>query len=385
MKFPYAMSLSALALLCSAHLASAEDAAPPSKTEANAPHWYDSVTGTKFTSLEGSTAQLSLGEDGLALDVAAPDGSTAGKIFQYSTDSLGSVFDASDKSAPIGVFRQSPRGIEAEYADGHSETLSANSGGGLTIAITAPDAHLMCMKWYPQGHVFAESERKEALAAYASKLGLASEQKSAASVSSCADAPSTTASATPKAQKPVRLAAVRAPRSLTAPKSVLVRESAVHAIDAPIAPVPPEIAKGALVGAAPVTPPVAVPMNAGDAGAHLIQASAKEQIPANHGASSCLSVDSDGQNWGFRNACDNSVQFAYCLQNGKDAATACGSGTAVGGVARNGFFALIASSAVIDDNHQFRWVACSGDAGTVTPHLDRSNPPAGRCVRIQNS
>jgi len=70
---------------------------------------------------------------------------------------------------------------------------------------------------------------------------------------------------------------------------------------------------------------------------------------------------------------------------GKDAATACGSGTATGGVARNGFFALIASSAVIDDNHQFRWVACSGDAGTVTPHLDRSAPPAGRCVRSQNS
>ena len=79
------------------------------------------------------------------------------------------------------------------------------------------------------------------------------------------------------------------------------------------------------------------------------------------------------------------MQFAYCLQNGKDAATACGSGTAVGGVAKNGFFALIASSAVIDDNHQFRWVACSGDAGTVTPYLDHSAPPAGRCVRSEKS
>ena len=378
MKIPYALSLSALALLCSAQLSYADDAAPPAmKAEASAPHWYDAVIGTKFTSVEGSTAQLSQGEDGLALDVAAPGGNTADKLFIYTTDNLGNVFDASDKSAPVGVFRQSARGIEAEYADGHSEILSANSGGGLTIAITAPDARLMCMKWYPSGHVFAESERKEALAAYASKLGLAPEQKTAERVASCADAPAATASIAPKTQKaakPVKLAATHAPKMLGAPKAVLVRASMVHTID----PVPPEIAQGALVGAPAATATA-------DTGAHMIQAAVHETTPANHGASNCLSIDSDGQNWGFRNACDNSVQFAYCLQNGKDSATACGTGTAVGGVARNGFFALIASSAVIDDNHQFRWVACSGDAGTVTPHLDRSAPPAGRCVRSQNS
>jgi hypothetical protein len=373
------MSLSALALLCSVQLASAEDAAPPAaaaKAEASTPQWYDAVTGSKLTSVEGATAQLSLGEDGLALEVVAPGGSTADKLFVYTTDNLGNVFDTADKAAPVGVFRQSARGIEAEYADGHSEILSANNGGGLTIAITAPDARLMCMKWYPTGHVFAESERKEALAAYASKLGLASDQKSAASVTGCADTPAATASAEPKTQKPakpVKLAASHVPKMLGAPKAVLVRASMVHTID----PVPPEIAQGALAGA-----PLAA---AADTGAHMIQAAVHETAPPNHGASNCLSIDSDGQNWGFRNACDNSVQFAYCLQNGKDNATACGSGTAVGGVARNGFFALISSGAVIDDNHQFRWVACSGDAGTVTPHLDRSAPPAGRCVRSQNS
>ena len=380
MRIPYATSLSALMLLCSASLSYADDAAPPAataKAEAGTPHWYDAVTGTKFTSIEGSTAQLSLGDDGLALEVAAPGGSTADKLFIYTTDTLGNVFDASDKSAPVGVFRQSARGIEAEYADGHSEVLSANTGGGLTIAITDPNARLMCMKWYPSGHMFVESERKEALAAYASKLGLASDQKTSASVASCADASAATASIEPKTpalQKPTKLAATHAPKTLAAPKAVLVRASMVHTID----PVPPEIAQGALAGA-----PLAAA--AADTGGRMIQASAHETVPSNRGASNCLSIDSDGQNWGFRNACDNSVQFAYCLQSGKDAATACGSGTATGGVARNGFFALIASSAVIDDNHQFRWVACSGDAGTVTPHLDRSAPPAGRCVRSQNS
>ncbi|HWA31670.1 MAG TPA: hypothetical protein VG867_11245 [Rhizomicrobium sp.] len=346
MKYP--IVISALTLLLSAHAASAADAS----------HWYDAVTGTKLSSLEGSTAQLSLGESGLDLNVTAPDGGTTDKLFQYMSDDLGAVYDAADKTAPIGVFRQSDKGIDAEYADGHTETISANSGGGLTIALHAPDSGLMCMKWYPQGHVFDESERKQALAAYANKLGLSSDEKMKAPVAtSCADTPARTASV----QKPVaKTAPVKL--AMTAPKTILVKASDIHTID----PMP------ASAVAAPAI-----------ADAHLVKASA--EVPANHGASNCLSIDSDGQNWGFRNACDNSVQFAYCLQNGKDRETACGTGTAEGGVARHGFFALIASSAVIDDNHQFRWVACAGDAGTVTPHLDRTDPPAGRCVRAQNS
>ena len=382
MKIPYAMSLSALMLLCSAHVALAEDPAPQNdaaKSETTAQHWYDGFTGTKFTSVEGSTVQLSQNDDGLLLAVTAPNGNETGKQFRYLNDNLGGIFDAADTNTAIGVFRQSAKGIEAEYADGHNEVLSANAGGGLTIALTAPDARMMCMKWYPQGHVFAESERKEALAAYASKLGLASDQKDTPAAS-CADAAAKVASAmTPAAApaKPLKLVSSRTSKMLAAPKAVLVRASDVHVIDADampkgVAPVPPEIAAGALA-----TAPAAA--------AHAIPATAKETVPSSRGASDCLHVDSDGQNWGFRNSCDNSVQFAYCLQNGKDASTACGSGTAVGGVAKNGFFALIASSAIIDDNHQFRWVACSGDAGTVSPHLDRSDPPAGRCVRSQDS
>ena len=38
-----------------------------------------------------------------------------------------------------------------------------------------------------------------------------------------------------------------------------------------------------------------------------------------------------------------------------------------------------------DAEHDFRWVACSGDAGDVTPHLDRADPPTGRCVRSKSS
>jgi len=380
MKTVYITSLSALMLMGMAHIASAEDAAPPQSAAGNSeatPHWFDSIANAKFTSVEGSTAQLTQNDDGLLLQVTAPNGSETGKQFRYLNDNLGGIFDATSSNTAIGVFRQSATGIDAEYADGHNEVLSVNSGGGLTIALTAPDARMMCMKWYPQGHVFAESERKEALAAYASKLGLASDQKEAP-VAGCGESAARIASASErsKAAKPLKLASATAPKTLAPPKAVLVRASDVHTIDADampkgVAPVPADIAAAALATA--------------PAAAHVIPASVKETVPANHGASDCLHVDSDGQNWGFRNSCDNSVQFAYCLQNGKDEGTACGSGTASGGVAKNGFFALIASSAVIDDNHQFRWVACSGDAGTVTPHLDKSDPPAGRCVRGQNS
>lgn len=367
MKIPYATSLSALLLLCSVAAASAAESTP-------AAHWYDSVNGTKLTSVEGSTAELSMSDDGLALDVTAPDGRATGKVFRYLNDSLGGVFDVSDKANPIGVFRQSAGGIDAEYSDGHNEVLSITPGGGLTIAITAPDAQPMCVKWYPQGHAFDEADRKQALAAYARKLGLASAEKTPATLQSgCTDEPARVAgtepSPKPKAKAPSRLA-------LATPNAILVRSSELHPIDADA--MSTVLARPALGTVAMEAAP-----DAANGAAHLVRASA--EMPSNHGASNCLSIDSDGQNWGFRNACDNSVQFAYCLENGRDPQTACGTGTASGGVAKNGFFALIASTAVIDDNHQFRWVACAGDAGTVTPHLDRSSPPAGRCVRSQNS
>jgi hypothetical protein len=38
-----------------------------------------------------------------------------------------------------------------------------------------------------------------------------------------------------------------------------------------------------------------------------------------------------------------------------------------------------------DASHNFRWVACSGGAGEVVAHLDKSEPPAGRCERAQTA
>ncbi len=101
------------------------------------------------------------------------------------------------------------------------------------------------------------------------------------------------------------------------------------------------------------------------------------------GASSCLSVESDGAHWGFRNKCGYSVQYAYCTMDGRNQLTACKDGFVGGSVAANGFGVLVADQNLraLNENHDFRWVACQGGAGEVIARLDRSDPPVGRCVR----
>ncbi len=109
-------------------------------------------------------------------------------------------------------------------------------------------------------------------------------------------------------------------------------------------------------------------------------------------AGNCLKVDSDGSHWGFRNACDFAVQFAYCMAGGSDNLSACGSNDTVttsvaGSVAAGGFGALMADMSLKDKDatHSFRWIACGGGAGEVVAHLDHFEPPAGRCERTRTA
>ena len=105
--------------------------------------------------------------------------------------------------------------------------------------------------------------------------------------------------------------------------------------------------------------------------------------PGQPGASTCLSVESDGAHWGFRNKCGYSVQYAYCTMDGRNQLTACKDGFVGGSVAANGFGVLVADQNLrsLNENHDFRWVACQGGAGEVIARLDKSDPPVGRCVR----
>ena len=147
-------------------------------------------------------------------------------------------------------------------------------------------------------------------------------------------------------------------------ESISVRPSEVHAIDGEAIAVP------SLSGAMAMTPPhAALPSDRND-------------------ASHCLKVDSDGGHWGFRNACDFAVQFAYCMAGGDNSLSACGDSGAVTTSAhrqRRGKWLRRpdgdTSLKEQDGAHNFRWIACAGGAGEVVAHLDRSNPPAGRCER----
>ena len=148
--------------------------------------------------------------------------------------------------------------------------------------------------------------------------------------------------------KPAEPAAETKVAVLPATNAVEVRKSEVHLID----PVPAE--------------PMAAVAMTGEAG-----------------ASTCLSVESDGAHWGFRNKCGYSVQYAYCTMDGRNQLTACKEGFVGGSVAPNGFGVLVADENLrsVNENHDFRWVACQGGAGEVIARMDKSDPPVGRCVR----
>ena len=160
-------------------------------------------------------------------------------------------------------------------------------------------------------------------------------------------------------------------------ESVAVKTSEIHMIDAPAADAAKQI------GA------IAVPSISG---ALAMTAPPAPVATATNDASHCLKVDSDGSHWGFRNACDFAVQFAYCMAGGGDSLTACSTKdavtvSAVGSVAAKGFGALMADTSLQEKDaaHNFRWIACGGGTGEVVAHLDRFEPPAGRCERTRTA
>jgi hypothetical protein len=165
---------------------------------------------------------------------------------------------------------------------------------------------------------------------------------------------------------------------------MLVRTSDVHTIDSPesIANPPPDNVSRL----APALTAQSAQLLVQKAPA-LAQVAMKKNEPAGHGASDCLSVDSDGSSIGFRNACAYNVEFSFCLQKAADPGVACDAGTEAGNISPNTFAPVLLDTNIksSDAEHDFRWVACSGGKGEVEAHLDRVDPPAGRCVRVNAS
>jgi hypothetical protein len=368
---------------------------------------FGGVSGKTLIGVDGSSIALTLIEGGMELQVVPAGGMARKTTFTFMTDRMGTVVEDSGSpsagSSVTGFFRLTTKGVEVRYADGRSAMLSANPDGGVQMKLDS-DAGPACHAWYPAGHQFSDLEKKAALNAYASKLGLpvtASDVSNgcptavgpqpaslapSTSIAPRATAPAAAASARIATPRPRPDRKVEARNEVKVParmakasyhigdyqaakefETVTVRPSDVHPIDAP-----PD---------APIAA-ISVP----DIRARTAASSDKND------ASHCLKVDSDGGHWGFRNSCDFAVQFAYCMAGGSDNLTACGSNnvvttSATGSVAARGFGALMSDNSLADKDasHNFRWVACSGGAGEVVAHLDKSEPPAGRCERAQTA
>lgn len=395
MSFAIKAAAAAFLLVGTAGICAAQTAATPPAPS------FDEMVGHKLTSIDGSSISLNSADGGIAREIVSASGAIHRTYFAFINDRLGTVADASDIRKVTGVFRRTDNGIQIDYADGSTERLAINPGGGLTLQTTSADA-TSCMSWYPEGHTFSLEERKAALAAFAVKLGLG-DPAGAAPKSNCAT--------------PVAMGATPATAKAPATPKLLagtVQPAKETAIAVPAVPAGP--ATGALAGTAGVAAAAApavlgtLPTTAAAAAAaetksvevrnspiHLIDpapaAETKPQVlasatppesitPNQHGASACLSVESDGSHWGFRNHCGYTVQFAYCLM-GPNQLASCNEGAVAGSVASNGFGALVADESLreADAKHEFRWVACQGGAGEVIPHLDQIDPPSGRCVR----
>ena len=276
--------------------------------------------------------------------------------------------------------------------------LSANPDGGVQMVLDN-DPGSSCRAWYPPGHSFSDAEKRVALNAYATKLGLPVAASDNSNGCSAGPATAQSASITPTTPAPSAAAPSTAPVPRARPErhvqaraaaparvakasyhigdyqpaakdikadieSVSVKTSEIHTID----------------GGAIAVPSI---------GGGMTMAGPPSSTADHSDASHCLKVDSDGSHWGFRNSCDYAVQFAYCMAGEGDNLIACGSHDAVttsatGSVAAGGFGSLTADNSLQEKDapHSFRWIACGGGAGEVVAHLDHSDPPAGRCERI---
>jgi len=395
--------LAVLALACAATPAFAGETWPtPAPSEANlntaadGPSWLANVSGVKLVAVDGSTLSLAPTEGGLSFALISQNGATQKSSFAFLSDKLGTISDDADAGRVTGFFRETENGFEAQFGDGRTESLTANVAGGLTMTIRN-GSDSSCTSWYPPDHVFSAGERKAALAAYADRLGLADKGKKAAHAApACVPAikivrnkilPKNVESLVVVTHPGVDASPRKTNISTPQPNAsgltpIAVRNSQVHLIDTPAAiAATPLLIKASTSSTVEPTAMKKAGQNVPQTVIASTQTSA-QKVPAGNGASDCLSVESDGANLGFRNHCAYGVQFAFCLQRESDAAAACDAGSKTGAVTANGFAAVLldANIKTADAEHDFRWVACSGDTGNVIAHLDRSDPPVGRCV-----
>lgn len=350
----------------------------------NAP--FGGVSGKTLAGVDGSSIALTLIEGGMELQQVPTDGSPRKTTFTFMTDRMGTVVEDSGSqnagSSVTGFFRLTGKGVEVRYADGRSAMLSASADGGVQMVLEG-DGGPSCRAWYPQGHQFSDSDKKMALNAYASKLGLPIAASDTGNGCVSASAPQA-ANAIPSLDAPPAAARPRPDRRSDSKAPARMAKASYRIGD--YQPNPETVVKNSTIHAIDV--PEAASMTGAIAAAPAIAAAAADK----NNASRCLKVDSDGSHWGFRNSCDFAVQFAYCMADGSNNLTACGTNntvttSATGSVAAKGFGALMTDTSLQDKDaaHHFRWIACGGSSSEVAAHLDTLEPPAGRCERTRTA
>jgi hypothetical protein len=332
------------------------------------PAWLDTLKGQKLVAADGTA--ISIAASGGSLSLTTPPGTAVPPAYlTFLNSTQGTVSSDADGDDVRGLFRLSDAALTIDYAAGGSAVLSRTPNGGLAIASLSGPASA-CNVWYPEGHVFSEAEREEAVAAYASRLGVIHAGFSGAM--NCGGNALLQAGSTPQGKKSApahasrshRISAGKTAMSRIVPEisasPVVVRASDIHLIDGAFSVPAPQ------AQTAPVTETVA-----------------KIVTPAT--PSQCLSVEAQGADVGFRNHCGFEVQFAWCVMDAGDPVRLCGTGAPVGGVPANGFGTLFAERNPKEMEHEFRWIACGGAHGAVVPKLVRTDPPAGQCVHAHAS
>lgn len=344
------------------------------------------IVGSRLYAVDGSTVEFDVSEDGLSRLVTLPSGTTQEISFAFMNARIGTV---SSNSTAVGLFRTGTGELDVDYEDGTTEIMKPETGGGLFVTARTQDGRLSCTEWYPQGHVFADAEKRAAVQEYAARLGVAvpASSKKGAGPKSCGGAfleklpgGATAASeATDSVANGKPVAAIHSEQDEQLPaagkaalQDVAVKAAVVQAIDTPATTAAPQSALQAasFAVAAPVDPAAAPEAVA-------------TSVQNKQNASQCLSVMSNGTYWGFQNSCEKNIQFVYCELSDSNPLTSCHQTTVSGSVTANGFSALVSDGSLAEKGvkHQFRWMACDGGAGEVVPHLDSVDPPVGRCQR----
>ena len=148
--------------------------APEAATAAEAPAGsssLDAFTGRTLIAIDGSRVALAPRDGGLMREITKPDGGAQQTLYTFTDGTTGTIADTRDPATAIGHFHNSRKSLEAQFTDGHTETLAVTADGGLAMTLQTPDGLSLRMAWHPQKCAFDDAERRTALTEYARRSG----------------------------------------------------------------------------------------------------------------------------------------------------------------------------------------------------------------------